>query len=83
MSDNRLRNGDFVFIHNLSPGIFVFSLNFKVTDMKIIVIDQVEKTKVQIEGASGEWKQLPLGSRDGAPVYSYRVFSVEPGANTP
>ena len=51
--------------------------------MKIISIDQVEKNKVQMEGASGAWKQLPLGSKDGAPVYSYRVFTLEPGGNTP
>jgi quercetin dioxygenase-like cupin family protein len=51
--------------------------------MKIIAIDQVEKKKVQMDGASGAWKQLPLGAKDGAPVYSYRVFTLEPGGNTP
>ena len=51
--------------------------------MKIIAIDQVEKKKVQMDGASGAWKQLPLGEKDGAPVYSFRVFSLEPGGNTP
>jgi quercetin dioxygenase-like cupin family protein len=51
--------------------------------MKIIAIDQVETKKVQMEGAAGAWKQMPLGSVDGAPVYSYRVFTIEPGGNTP
>ncbi|MEZ4999873.1 MAG: cupin domain-containing protein [Bacteroidales bacterium] len=51
--------------------------------MKVISIDKVEKKRVQMDGASGAWKQLPLGSGDGAPVYSYRVFSVEPGGYTP
>jgi len=51
--------------------------------MKIISIDQVEKKKVGMEGAIGAWKQLPLGSKDGAPVYSFRVFTLEPGGNTP
>lgn len=51
--------------------------------MKIIAIDEVEKKKVDMAGAEGAWKQLPLGSQDGAPVYSYRVFTVEPGGNTP
>jgi quercetin dioxygenase-like cupin family protein len=51
--------------------------------MKIIAIDQVEKKKAQMEGASGVWKQLPLGNNDGTPVYSFRVFTVEPGGNTP
>lgn len=51
--------------------------------MKIIAIDKVDKKKVEMEGASGAWKQLPLGSSDGAPVYSFRVFTVEQGGNTP
>ncbi len=51
--------------------------------MKIIALDKVEKKKVQMEGAAGAWKQLPLGNADGAPVYSYRVFTLEPGGNTP
>lgn len=51
--------------------------------MKIISLDNVEKKKVGMEGAEGAWKQLPLGNVDGAPVYSYRVFTVEPGGHTP
>ncbi len=51
--------------------------------MKIISLDEVEKKKVNMEGAAGAWKQLPLGSGDGAPVYSFRVFTVEPGGHTP
>jgi quercetin dioxygenase-like cupin family protein len=66
-----------------SPGFFVFLQNRKIIIMKIIAIDQVEKKKVQMEGATGAWKQLPLGSRDGTPVYSFRVFTVEPGGHTP
>jgi len=51
--------------------------------MKTISLDKVEKMKVQMEGASGAWKQLPLGSSDGTPVYSFRVFTLEPNGNTP
>ena len=51
--------------------------------MKIISLDKVEKKKVNMEGADGAWKQIPLGSKDGAPVYSLRVFTVEPGGHTP
>jgi quercetin dioxygenase-like cupin family protein len=51
--------------------------------MKIISISDVAKHPVQMEGAIGASKQLPLGSKDGAPVYSYRVFTVEPGGHTP
>lgn len=51
--------------------------------MKIISIDKVEKNKVNMEGAEKAWKQVPLGKDDGAPVYSYRVFTVDPGGHTP
>jgi len=51
--------------------------------MKIISLDNIEKKKVQMEGATGAWKQLSLGSIDGAPVYSFRVFTLEPEGNTP
>ena len=46
--------------------------------MKIISLDQVEKNEVHMEGAHKAWKQLPLSAGDGAPVYSYMVFTVEP-----
>ena len=51
--------------------------------MKIISLNQVEKNEVHMDGAVGASKQLPLGSADGAPVYSYRVFTVDPGGHTP
>jgi quercetin dioxygenase-like cupin family protein len=51
--------------------------------MKIISLDQVSKSKVQMEGAQNAWKQIPLSREDGAPVYAYRVFTVEPGGYTP
>ena len=51
--------------------------------MKIISLSQVEKNEVHMEGAVGAWKQMPLAAADGAPVYSYRVFTVEAGGHTP
>lgn len=51
--------------------------------MKIVSLDKIEKKKVEMEGAAGAWKQLPLGRIDKVPVYSYRVFTLEPGGNTP
>ena len=51
--------------------------------MKIISLDQVKKNRVEMEGAVGAWKQIPLSKEDGAPVYAYRVFTIEPGGNTP
>jgi quercetin dioxygenase-like cupin family protein len=51
--------------------------------MKIVSADKVEKKKVAMEGATGAWKQLPLGSIDGVPVFSFRVFTLEPQGHTP
>jgi len=51
--------------------------------MKIIPLDKVERKKVEMEGAHNAFKQVPLSGKDGAPVYSYRVFTVEPGGYTP
>ncbi len=51
--------------------------------MKIVTLDQVEKKRVDMPGAQGAYKQMPLSRNDGVPVYSYRVFTVEPGGYTP
>jgi len=47
--------------------------------MKVVSLKDVEKSKVTMEGAKDAWKQIPLSKNDGAPVYAYRVFTVEPG----
>jgi len=51
--------------------------------MKIISLSQVEMNQVRMDGAHQSWKQVPLGREDGSPLYSYRVFTVEPGGYTP
>jgi quercetin dioxygenase-like cupin family protein len=51
--------------------------------MKIISLDKVPRSKVQMEGALNAWKQIPLSREDGAPVFAFRVFTVEPGGYTP
>lgn len=51
--------------------------------MKIISLSQVQRKKVEMEGARNAYKQVPLSKEDGAPVYSYRVFTVEPEGYTP
>jgi quercetin dioxygenase-like cupin family protein len=51
--------------------------------MKIISLADVRKSKVLMDGAERAWKQIPLSKEDGVPVYSYRVFTVEPGGYTP
>ena len=51
--------------------------------MKIVRLDQVPKAPVTMEGASGAAKQVPLSRNDGAPNFSFRVFTLEPGGFTP
>ncbi len=51
--------------------------------MKIVSLEKVQKNKVEMIGASDAFKQIPLSKNDGAPVYSYRVFTLEPGGYTP
>ena len=51
--------------------------------MKVISLNQVDKKEVHMEGAEKAFKQVPLSRDDGAPVYSYRVFTVEAGGFTP
>jgi quercetin dioxygenase-like cupin family protein len=36
-----------------------------------------------MEGAYGVYKQIPLSRENGAPTYSFRVFTIEPGGHTP
>ncbi len=36
-----------------------------------------------MEGACGTFKQVPISKNDGAPNFSFRVFTSEPGGNTP
>lgn len=51
--------------------------------MKIVSLKKVKSLKVEMEGARGAHRQLPIGSSDGAPNFSLRVFTLEPGGYTP
>jgi len=51
--------------------------------MKVVPLDRVEKTIMDMEGASGIAKQIPVSRNDGSPSFSFRVFSFEPGGHTP
>ncbi|MCP4145220.1 MAG: cupin domain-containing protein [bacterium] len=51
--------------------------------MLIKKLNEVTKEKVNMDGAVGALKQLVIGSADGAPAFSFRVFTVEPGGHTP
>jgi quercetin dioxygenase-like cupin family protein len=50
--------------------------------MKITQLDRVEKRKLEDDELKGVSKQIPVGSADGAPNFSMRVISVEPGGFT-
>ena len=51
--------------------------------MKIIALSDVQKAPVAMAGASRAWKQTPVSAADGAPNFSFRVFTLEPGGHTP
>jgi len=51
--------------------------------MLITRLEAVEKTIPSMEGAKGVYKQIPLSAKDGAPTFSFRVFTIEPGGHTP
>ncbi len=51
--------------------------------MIIRKLDDVARTAVDLEGVKGITKQLVLGSEDGVPNFSFRVFTLAPGGHSP
>jgi len=51
--------------------------------MKITRLQECESSAVDLVGASGATRQVPIGKADGAPNFSIRVFTLEPGGHTP
>ena len=51
--------------------------------MKITNLKECESSVVNMEGAEGATRQVPVGKADGAPNFSIRVFTLEPGGHTP
>ena len=51
--------------------------------MVITNLDKIEKEKVEMEGVKHAFKQIPLSREDGAPHFSFRVFTLDPGGHTP
>ena len=51
--------------------------------MKITSLEQTASIPMDMPGAVGVTKQVPLSASDGAPNFSFRVFTVAPGGNTP
>jgi len=51
--------------------------------MKIVGLGDVERQEVEMAGASGACKQVPVSGGDGSPLMALRVFTIEPGGFTP
>ena len=51
--------------------------------MNITRLENLEKIPVDMEGAEGAWKQVPISRDHGSPAFSFRVFTLEPGGHTP
>lgn len=51
--------------------------------MIIRKLADVPSTAMGLEGVEGVTKQLVVGSADGAPTFSFRVFTVAPGGHSP
>lgn len=49
-----------------------------ITDLK-----KLQKIRPNMEGAEGVFKQVPLSKDNGAPTFSFRVFTIEPNGHTP
>jgi quercetin dioxygenase-like cupin family protein len=51
--------------------------------MHISSLEKAKKIKPDMEGAEGVYKQVPISRVDGAPTFSFRVFTIQPGGHTP
>ena len=51
--------------------------------MKITSLDNVEKMDMNMEGAKNVLKQVPISKNDGAPTFSFRVFTIDVNGHTP
>ena len=51
--------------------------------MIIRKLNDVAETPVEMDGVRGITKQLVIGSGDGVPNFSFRVFTLAPGGHSP
>ncbi len=51
--------------------------------MKVVNLKDVESIEVTMTGAKNAYRQVPLGKKDGAPNFSFRVFTIHPDGHTP
>ena len=59
------------------------SVKWQVSKMKVINLGETTKTQVDMQGAKNASKQVPLSKEDGAPLFVFRVFTIEPEGHTP
>jgi len=46
-------------------------------------LEKTKKIKPNMEGVKDIYKQVPISREKGEPVFSFRVFTIEPGGHTP
>ena len=51
--------------------------------MKIIKLSNVPTSEINMNGVKNLTKQIPIGSMDGSPNFSFRVFSIGKDGHTP
>ena len=51
--------------------------------MKITNLGSMKKTKPDMEGAKGIYKQVPISRDDGSPTFCFRVFTLEGNGHSP
>ena len=51
--------------------------------MKVTNLNETDKVQLIMEGAANAHKQVPISKNDGSPLYSFRVFTLEPNGHTP
>ena len=51
--------------------------------MKTCSLETIKRSPVDMAGAEKVSKQIPISKADGAPTFSFRVFTIEPGGHTP
>ena len=51
--------------------------------MKKVNLKDVESVLMTMEGAKNAYRQVPLSKNDGAPNFSFRVFTIHPDGHTP
>ncbi len=46
-------------------------------------LEKTARRALEMDGAKGVTKQIPISAADGTPLVSFRVFTIAPGGHTP